>query len=271
MTTVISSNISNTIEIFAKIFANKDKQDDVSDTINEEYLEEIAGRVTRGSEESHFEYLQKDAGAKRFAWVMGADGLILFLKKSNIQALRSIGCEDRWIRKKLEDGEYFRLGVFYRLDKCVPATWDGILSLIDKCYSKSISTKIYQHADTLKRMSFDEIEARARLSYLQGASYFDIDELSINGYSTDPRFMSEERFEECEGTLEESRGFLYNRLGLSCLFDGSGFTKDSKGKLCAREYLQPNVPVRDLPGFRYLNLPIDNADLMPSGGPASKI
>ncbi len=76
---------------------------------------------------------------------MSADGLIIFRKKSNIQALRSIGCEDRWIRKKLEDGEHFRLGIFYRSDKCVQATWDGILSLIDKCYSKSISTKIYQY------------------------------------------------------------------------------------------------------------------------------
>jgi hypothetical protein len=97
----------------------------------------------------------------------------------------------------------------------------------------------------------------------QGASYSDIDELSINGYSTNSRFMSEERFLECKGTLEESRGFLYNRLGLSCLFDGSGFTKDSNGQLCAREYLQPDVPVWDLPGFRYLNLPIDTVDLMP--------
>lgn len=68
---------------------------------------------------------------------------------------------------KLEDGEHFRLGIFYRSDPGVSATWDGILSLIDKCYSKSISTKIYQHVNTLKRMSFDEIEARARLSYLQ--------------------------------------------------------------------------------------------------------
>jgi hypothetical protein len=107
---------------------------------------------------------------------MGVDGLILFLQQSNVQALRSIGCEDRWIRKKLED---------------------GILSLIDKCYSKSISTKIWQHAHTLKQMRF-----------LQGASYFDVNELSINGYSSDPRFISEERFLECEGTLEESRVFI---------------------------------------------------------------
>jgi hypothetical protein len=61
--------------------------------------------------------------------------------------------------------------------------------------------KIWRHVDALKRMSFDEIDARAQLSYLQGASYFDINELFVNGYSSDPRFMSEVRFLECEGTL----------------------------------------------------------------------
>jgi hypothetical protein len=68
---------------------------------------------------------------------------------------------------------------------------------------------------------------------------------------------------ECEGTLEECRGFLYNRLDLAPLFDGSGYTKDFSGQLHVREYLQLNVPVRDLPGFRYLDLAIDSGDLMP--------
>jgi len=112
-------------------------------------------------------------------------------------------------------------------------------------------------------MSFDEIETRARLSYLAGASYSDVTQLVIDGNTSDPRFMSEERFSECEGTLEESRGFLYNRPGLKRLFDGSGFTKDSNGQLMVREYLLPDVRVRDLDGFRYLNLPIDDTDLMP--------
>ncbi|CAF3114030.1 unnamed protein product [Rotaria sp. Silwood2] len=224
----------------------------------------MAGRVTRGSKETDFEYLQKDKPAvKKFAWVMGDDGLSLFLEKLNLEALRSIGCEDKWIRRKLENGEHFRLGIFYRSPECVLATWDGILSLIDAYYPKSISMKVRRHENALKEMDFNVIEAHARLSYLRGASYFDINELAVDGNSSDPRFMSEERFLECEGTLEESRGFLYHRLGLSKLFDGSGFTKDSSGRLCVREYLQLNMPIRDIPGFRYLDLPIDTTDLMP--------
>jgi hypothetical protein len=100
----------------------KHKQDHANNTIKEEHLKQIAGRVTQGSNREDFEYLQKNRNAKKLAWVMGGDGLILFLKQSNIQALRSLGGEDRWIRKRLEIGRHFRLGVFYRSDQCVPGT-----------------------------------------------------------------------------------------------------------------------------------------------------
>jgi hypothetical protein len=260
-TSEIESENNGALRTFVEIFVRKDESGVSGDLIHHEHLRQLAGRVTCGSKESDFVYLQKDAPAKKFAWIMGGDGLTLFLTQSNLQALRSIGCEDQWIRKKLNDGEHFRLGIFYRSDKCVPGTWDGVLSLVDSHYPDIVSNKIRRHIDTLKQMSFDEIEARARLSYLAGASYFDVNELAVDGNSTDPRFMSEERFLECEGTLEESRGFLYNRLGLSRLFDGSGFTKELNGRLVVREYLQPNVPVRDIAEFCYLNLPINNIDL----------
>jgi hypothetical protein len=251
------------LQTFVELFERKNQHNIYSDSIDHKNLQQLAGHVTNGSKEEDFAYLQKAGTAKRLAWVIGDDGLTLFLTQSNLQAVRSIGYEDRSIRKKLEDGLHFRLGIFYKSDKCVPATWDGVLSLVDAHYPNSISSKIRRHVDALKKMSFDEIEARARLSYLAGASYFDVHQLAAVGNSTDPRFMSEERFSECEGTLEESRGFLYHRLGLSNLFDGSGFTKDSNGVLFVREYLQPNVLVRDIAEFRYLDLPIDISDLMP--------
>ena len=251
------------IQKYAYFLERKGKEGYGSSPIPEEHLQEIAGRASQGSTEEHFEYLQKIWMGRKFAWVMSGDGLTLFLRYSNLQALRALGCDDRWIRKRLEMGRHFRLAVFYQSNQCVPATWDSIFSLIDKYYSKSISMKVSRHADELKQMSFDEIEARARLSYLQGASYFEVNELPVDGHINDPRLMIEERFSECEGTLEECRGFLYTALCLTNLFDGSGFTKDSNGQLHVREYLQLNKPVRDLPGFRYLYLPIDSSDFTP--------
>ena len=256
------TNDPNLIERFSNIFQRKNQADDSGGRMNDEDLNQLAGHVTQGSNEADFEYLQKNRN-KRLAWVFGGDGLKLFLKQSNIEILRSVGWQERGIRKKLEKGGRFRLGVFYRSDQRVPATWDGIFSLIDQHYPKSISSKILQHIDALKSMTFDEIEARARLSYLQGAAYFQVNDLPSNGFFNDPRFMTEERFSLCEGTLEQSRGFLYNAVGLTRLYDGSGFTKDSTGKLHIREYLQLNLPVRDLPRFRYLDLSFDINDLLP--------
>ena len=256
------TNDPNMIERFSNIFQRKNQANDSGGRMNDEDLNQLAGHVTEGSNEADFEYLDKNQ-IKRFAWVFGGDGLKLFLKQSDIEMLRSIGFEERGIRKKLEMGRRYRLGVFYKSDKCVAATWDGIFSLIDQHYPKSISSKILQHADALKSMTFDQIEARARLSYLQGAAYFQVNALPSNGFFNDPRFLTEERFSLCEGTLEQSRGFLYNVLGVTRLYDGSGFTKDSTGHLHVREYLQLNLPVRDLPGFRYLDLSIDTNDLIP--------
>lgn len=256
------TNDPNLIERFSNIFERKNQADDSGGRMNDEDLNQLAGHVTYGSNEVDFEYLEKNRN-KIFAWVFGGDGLKLFLKQSNIEMLRSIGLTEQGIRKKLEMGGRFRLGVFYRSDQCVPATWDGIFSLIDRHYPKSISSKIWENADVLKSMTFDEIEARARLSYLQGAYYFQVNDLPAAGFFNDPRFMTAERFSLCEGTLEQSRGFLYNALGLTRLYDGSGFTKDSTGKLHVRECLQLNLPVQDLPGFRYLDLSFDSSDLIP--------
>ncbi len=57
MANTITLDNSNNIEIFEKIFQNKAKQDNVTDIIKEEDLQEIAGRVTRSSEEAHLQYL----------------------------------------------------------------------------------------------------------------------------------------------------------------------------------------------------------------------
>ncbi|CAF0725614.1 unnamed protein product [Didymodactylos carnosus] len=259
----IESENDAAIQAFVDIFERKNQDDVISDSIPHHFLRQLAGHVTDGSKREDFLYLQKGTPVKKFAWVMGDDGLMLFLTQSNLQALHSLGYEDKWIRRKLKDGECFRLCLFPRSDECVPGTWDNVFSLVDKHYPTTISKKLQRHADALKQMSFDDIETRARLSYLAGISYTDVRALAVDRVSTDPRYMSEERYAECEGTLEQSRGFLYHRLGLLRLYDGSGFTKDMHGRLIVREYLQPNMLVEDIVGFRYIDLPIDSTDLMP--------
>ena len=57
MTNLVAANDKNIIERFSKIFERKDQIDDVSSTINEDNLNQLAGRATQGANESDFEYV----------------------------------------------------------------------------------------------------------------------------------------------------------------------------------------------------------------------
>jgi hypothetical protein len=224
-----------------------------------QHLSHLLGRVTYGTTNSDpaLEHLQRDGPLRPYAWVMGADGLQLFLQSPNhLEALYKIGFERDWIARKLEDHNVFMLGVFPVSDKLqpVPATWDGVFDLVRRAYPDSVSRKVLQHADKLRTVPFEEIERQAMESYLKGATYLTVNETAVNGISRDPRFMDEARFAACEGTLAQARGFLYNKMGLSKFFDGQGFTKNAEGRHFVREYIIPNQKTTAIPHFHYLPL-----------------
>jgi hypothetical protein len=91
--------------------------------------------------------------------------------------------------------------------------------------------------------------------------FFSVNETAIKMVSDDSRFMSEERFAKSSGSLPETRGFLYNCLGLNPLFDGDGYTKMEDGSRGVLEFLMPNVRVADIPHHRYVDIPVTLADL----------
>lgn len=76
--------------------------------------------------------------------------------------------------------------------------------------------------------------------------------------SDDPRFINEERLLAAKPcTLGHVRGYLFNMVGLSRLFDGNGYTLDNNGNRGPREYLvRGDVRVNTIPGFRYVKFPI---------------
>ncbi len=67
-------------------------------------LARLGGRATRGDLGStQFEWLHTDGAVQRVAFAMAGDGLEVFLRAPRlIDAMRTLGWEDRWIRKKLE-------------------------------------------------------------------------------------------------------------------------------------------------------------------------
>jgi hypothetical protein len=240
--------------------------------ITDAQLARLGARATRGYKDADFSWLHADGAVKRFVFTMGGDGLKVFVTKPLITAMRELGWEDKWIRAKLESGATFRLGIF-PISASERATWDGVVRTVERSYPVAISSKVAPHRAALGERTFESIEAEARrgggeggaafLGEEAGSSYYDINEAARGGASADPRFMSEERIAASSGSLPQVRGFLYNCLGLSLLFNGDGWTKTGDGQRGVKEYLVKNVPVGNIPGagHRYLPMEVSLADL----------
>lgn len=198
---------------------------------------------------------------KQFAFSFAEDGCLVFLEENPVDALRSLGYEDKFIAKKLDNRELFRMGIWARnYTVAKQATWDGIFDLVKSSFPE-VAPIVLRHADALKTRSFDDIEAEAKAGFLRGASYFDINEAAVKGFSPDERYVTAERLLASKGGLPEVRGFLYNRMGLSRLFDGKGYTKNEVTSIHLKEFLVRNCAVDSIPGFRYVDLKIDRDEL----------
>ena len=237
-----------------------------------ELLQRVCGRITRGSSDAHFSDLHKDGKrTKPLVWVIRSDGIEMLMGgvENGTEAvtgdgggdlrgtgggrggtarerLHRLGFTDDWISAKLTNGERFRLALF-PASQAVPATWEGVMLLVGSHYPM-VSDKVRAHERALRTWRFEAIQRRAMSGFLRGCTYFEINEASVAGASEDPRFISTARLaaRSCEGTLEEVRGWLYFVLGLSELFDGSGYTRAPDGTRMVQEYMMPN---RDVEAF----------------------
>ena len=51
-----------------------------------------------------------------------------------LERLLRLGYEERWIAKKLADGERFRLALFPSRGYIIPATWDGVFTTVQQAF-----------------------------------------------------------------------------------------------------------------------------------------
>jgi hypothetical protein len=168
-----------------------------------------------------------------------------------------LGFETRWIARKLAAGERFRPALFPAED-ARPATWDGVFCITRETFPE-VAAKVLARETELRSMSFTDIQQRASAGYLNGATYFDVNEAAVGGMSDDPRFIDTRRLAShaCEGAVEHVRGWLYHTLGLSDLFDGGGVTKSPDGSCGVAEYLVKNRPVKDFGNaFSFVDLEV---------------
>jgi hypothetical protein len=83
--------------------------------------------------------------------------------------------------------------------------------LVEVCYSQIARPfnieflQVLARESELRSMSFAEIQQRATAGYLNGATYFEVNEAAVGGVSADNRFMDTQRLasDECEGTVEQ--------------------------------------------------------------------
>jgi ABC-type transport system involved in cytochrome c biogenesis ATPase subunit len=230
-------------------------------------IDALCGRVCRAADANGFRTLHPDGvELKPLSWVIGGDGLRMLLEvngNSNCERLRLLGFDDQWILKKLDDGETFRLALFPK-EEVYAASWDGIFALVKQEFPH-LAAKVLRHEAALRSTPFHTIQATATAGYLCGATYFDINEAARGGRSDDERYIDSARLANasCTGSLEEVRGWLYNVVGCSQLFDGCGYTRHADGSFGVKEYLVRNRPVDEFPpgAFAWVEIPLESSDI----------
>ena len=85
-----------------------------------------------------------------------------------------------------------------------------------------------------------------------GYSFSAVERLGLS----DPRYMSLERLERSNGTIQEVRQFLYSFAGFNELYYGDGNASPTAGGLrLLREYIMLNVPLERLGEYRLVDIP----------------
>ena len=140
-----------------------------------------------------------------------------------------------WLFKKLELKTKFYLVVFGSDEQgTFPATWDGILSLLQK-HAPACATKIKPHVETMRAMDNDDLLELAK----------SVEDLEPEDYALVNNFQSYEH--SSKDSLKHARGFLRHALKCTPLFRGDGFAYDDKNKRGAEEILMPRLKVSELP------------------------
>jgi nicotinamidase-related amidase len=204
----------------------------------------LSGRIIRGTKPEDFSTLSDDPD-RQVVMLVGSDGLQKLLGKTGHDMLVEIGYESDYIRRKVGEGNRFKLVVFPDGSPARLATWDNVAAIVEEIYP-DVAPILRLHMSELSNMTFDKIEALAG---------FDFSEVDKNG-KADPRYMTHERFRNSAGTLVNTRAFLYFTLHLRELYTGDGYTKTHDGRRGLMEYIVPNRPLSEFDGIEVVDIQV---------------
>ena len=188
-------------------------------------------------------------------FVIGADGLRRFLEMDPRSAMVGLGLKDSWIDEKLQEGSELKLLLLQRTAAQL-ATWDSVFRLYRQHLIEPIPSKVLGQEERLQLTPFEEVQRMAQKEFLRESSFQEV-KSSARGRSHDPRYITDGHLlgDICKGTLAEVRGWLYNRMNLNELYDGSGWAKhEHTGELAVKEYIMPNKRVNEFEVFLFVDL-----------------
>ena len=215
----------------------------------------LAGRIIHGNRAADPEFgklLSSDAW-KRLSWVFGSDAIKLFLGQTPRAMCLALGMPAAWVDAKLGMGTEFTLALFPLASvDAAPATWDGVEGLLRRRYAE-VWPKVEAHWAAVRATPLAAIEA---------AAGYDMGKVNLagrdamTGQSPDARYVSLRKLmEPGRGSLIDVRQFLWDEIGLSRLYSGSGRTANEGGVEGPMEYIACNAALDAIDGS--VVVPID--------------
>lgn len=203
----------------------------------------LMGRVLKGKSDADFETLSDDRDRK-IVFLLGGDGLVSLVGATTDEILAKVGYTREYIARLAHDGYRFKLVVFESTPGAEQlATWDHVVDLVARTYP-GIGRRIEAALPHLQRTSFAEIERQAP------TRFSDVDKVGRDHAD----YVDEQRLRASDGPLWRVRGFLYYRVRVMELFAGDGVTRTADGTRGLKEYIGRNMPIRELPGARLVDL-----------------
>ncbi|MFC1622689.1 hypothetical protein ACFL1Y_01695 [Patescibacteria group bacterium] len=216
----------------------------------------LLGRVIRGKNPKDFETLSDDPN-RRIILLTDSLGLENIVGKDHFDILITIGWEPSYAIQKVNDGFQMKLVVLREGGPARLATWDGMMEVVYLAYPE-IATKLKKWLPELKKVKFDDLEK----------SYgCDMSKVDREG-DTNHKFMTLERYEQADDTLENARAFLYFSVHLREQYAGDGYTYDAQGNQGVKEYMAPNCNISELLDSEIVDLQVKLPS--PKSNPKSK-
>ncbi len=218
----------------------------------------LCGRIIRGTSPAAFKSLTDDP-TRKVVLILSADGLEkLAGLPDGRDMLEAVGYEPGYIDDKLAAGNKFKLVVWSEATSPARlATWDNVVAAVAVAYADDpqVAEKIRRRLPELKALRTPATAGwtMGDWSRFERDAGYDFAAVDKAG-SSDPHFMTKERFLRSAGTIHDVRAFLYFSVYLKQLFAGNGYTYTASGEPGAKESVCPNMEVSALGEHEVLDL-----------------